>query len=137
MRKIDEIIIHCTATFPEQPVTVEDVARWHRRLGWQTIGYHFLIDQSGAVQTGRPVEDVGAHCKDHNAHSIGICYVGGLDHDGQPMDTRTDAQKNALLTLVKQLLTQFPEAKVHGHNEFANKACPCFDVQAWKEEVGL
>ena len=137
MRQINELIIHCTATPATQRVTVADITRWHRQRGWKTIGYHFLIDQDGVVHTGRPLSDVGAHCRGHNANSIGICYVGGLAKNGSPSDTRTDAQKNALLTLVTELLERFPNAKVHGHNEFSSKACPCFDVQAWLKEVGL
>ena len=135
MRQINELIIHCTATPATQSVTVADITRWHRQRGWKTIGYHFLIDQDGVVHTGRPLSDVGAHCRGHNANSIGICYVGGLAKNGSPSDTRTDAQKNALLSLVTELLERFPSAKVYGHNEFSSKACPCFDVQAWRKEA--
>ena len=128
MRTINEIIVHCTATFPDQAVTVADITRWHRQLGWKTIGYHFLITLTGEVQTGRPIEEAGAHCKGHNAHSIGVCYAGGLDAEGNPADTRNEAQKSALLVLLKQLKEQFPAAKIHGHRDFATKACPCFDA---------
>ena len=107
MRTINEIIVHCTATFPDQAVTVADITRWHRQLGWKTIGYHFLITLTGEVQTGRPIEEAGAHCKGHNAHSIGVCYAGGLDAEGNPADTRNEAQKQALLLLLKQLKEQF------------------------------
>ena len=128
MRKINEIIVHCTATFPEQVVTVADVTRWHRQLGWKTIGYHYLVTLAGEIQTGRPIEEAGAHCKGHNANSIGVCYVGGLDAEGRPTDTRTPAQRQALEALLKQLRTQFPNAEIHGHRDFAKKACPCFDA---------
>ena len=128
MRKINEIIVHCTATFPEQVVTVADVTRWHRQLGWKTIGYHYLVTLAGEVQTGRPIEEAGAHCKGHNANSIGVCYVGGLNAEGRPTDTRTPAQRQALVTLLKQLRAQFPNAEIHGHRDFAKKACPCFDA---------
>ena len=128
MRKINEIIVHCTATFPEQVVTVADVTRWHRQLGWKTIGYHYLVTLAGEIQTGRPIEEAGAHCKGHNANSIGVCYVGGLNAEGRPTDTRTPAQRQALETLLKQLRAQFPNAKIHGHRDFAQKACPCFDA---------
>lgn len=128
MRKINEIIVHCTATFPEQVVTVADVTRWHRQLGWKTIGYHYLVTLAGEIQTGRPIEEAGAHCKGHNANSIGVCYVGGLNAEGRPTDTRTPAQRQALVTLLKQLRAQFPNAKIHGHRDFAQKACPCFDA---------
>ena len=128
MRKINEIIVHCTATFPEQVVTVADVTRWHQKLGWKTIGYHYLVTLAGEIQAGRPIEEAGAHCKGHNANSIGVCYVGGLDTEGRPTDTRTPDQRQALETLLKQLRTQFPNAKIHGHRDFAKKACPCFDA---------
>ena len=128
MRTINEIIVHCSATFPDQVVTVADITRWHRQLGWKTIGYHFLVTLTGEVQTGRPIEEQGAHCTGHNAHSIGVCYAGGLAADGKPSDTRNEAQKQALLVLLKQLKEQFPNAVIHGHRDFAQKACPCFDA---------
>ena len=130
MRTIDKIIIHCSATLPGQRVDVETITRWHKQRGFKTIGYHFFIDRSGTIHAGRPLEQQGAHCKGQNAHSIGICYEGGLNKEGKPYDTRTILQRIAMKELVAQLLGQFPDATVHGHREFANKACPCFDVQA-------
>ena len=130
MRRIDKIILHCSATLPGQRVDVETITRWHKQRGFKTIGYHFFIDRSGTIHAGRPLEEQGAHCKGQNAHSIGICYEGGLDKEGWPLDTRTILQRIAMKELVAQLLGQFPDATVHGHREFANKACPCFDVQA-------
>ena len=130
MRHIDKIILHCSATLPGQRVDVETITRWHKQRGFKTIGYHFFIDRSGTIHAGRPLEQQGAHCKGQNAHSIGICYEGGLNKEGKPLDTRTILQRIAMKELVAQLLGQFPEATVHGHCEFANKACPCFDVQA-------
>lgn len=109
MRKIDTIIIHCTATPEGRPVTVEQVTAWHRARGFTTIGYHYLIGLDGTVRPGRPEAQVGAHCKGHNARSIGVCYVGGLSRDGKtPRDTRTEAQRRALRRLVEQLLTRYP-----------------------------
>lgn len=128
MRKIDEIIIHCTATRRGRDFTVADVTRWHRQRGFRTIGYHFLIRLDGTICEGRKLDEIGAHCKGHNARSIGICYVGGLDETGNPADTRTPAQKEALRKLVARLSASFPEASLHGHREFAAKACPCFNV---------
>ena len=130
MRTIDKIIIHCSATLPGQRVDVETITRWHKQRGFKTIGYHFFIDRSGTIHAGRPLEQQGAHCKGQNAHSIGICYEGGLNKEGKPLDTRTIQQRIAMKELVAQLLDRFTEATVHGHREFANKACPCFDVQA-------
>ena len=130
MRTIDKIIIHCSATLPGQRVDVETITRWHKQRGFKTIGYHFFIDRSGTIHAGRPLEHQGAHCKGQNARSIGICYEGGLNKEGKPYDTRTIMQRIAMKELVAQLQERFTEATVHGHREFANKACPCFDVQA-------
>ena len=130
MRTIDKIIIHCSATLPGQRVDVETITRWHKQRGFKTIGYHFFIDRSGTIHAGRPLEQQGAHCKGQNAHSIGICYEGGLNKEGKPYDTRTILQRIAMKELVAQLQERFTEATVHGHREFANKACPCFDVKA-------
>lgn len=129
MRKISKIIVHCTATPEGQDVSVESIDRYHRSLGWAGIGYHFVIGLDGTVHKGRPVEKVGAHCKGHNTESIGIAYVGGHAPDGKtPKDTRTPAQRKALRQLVTECLAEFPGATVHAHNEFANKACPCFKI---------
>lgn len=129
MRKITEIIIHCSATTEGKDFTVEDIDRWHRQRGFNCIGYHFVIYRDGSIHAGRSKCQIGAHCKGHNANSVGICYIGGLSTDGKPKDTRTAAQKASLRALVEQLQEEFPLATVHGHNEFATKACPCFDVQ--------
>lgn len=132
MRKINKIIIHCTATKAGQHVTVSDVDRWHKARGFRGIGYHFLIYLDGTIVRGRGIGEAGAHTKGYNANSIGVCYVGGLDGAGKPADTRTPEQREALHGLVARLLKCYPEATVHGHREFANKACPCFDVKAEK-----
>lgn len=129
MRKIKEIIIHCSATPEGRPHTVGEITAWHKQRGFSTIGYHYVVYLDGQVAIGRPVSNVGAHCLGHNAESIGICYVGGLGADGKtPKDTRTPAQRLALARLVRDLRRRFPGATVHGHNEFAAKACPSFKV---------
>ena len=131
MRKINEIIVHCSATPDGRAVTVAQIDAWHRKRGFRCIGYHFVIYLDGSIHKGRPVAEIGAHCLGHNADSIGICYVGGLATDNStPMDTRTPQQKAALRNLITELRHQFPMAVVHGHREFANKACPCFDAAA-------
>ncbi|MCR5314405.1 MAG: N-acetylmuramoyl-L-alanine amidase [Bacteroidaceae bacterium] len=129
MRVINEIIVHCSATPEGKDFTVEDITRWHKDRGFQTIGYHYVIYRDGSIHKGRPLEKKGAHCLNHNAHSIGICYIGGCDKDGKtPKDTRTPEQKRALVALLKELKEKFPMATIHGHREFANKRCPCFDA---------
>ena len=135
MRSIDKIIVHCSATREGQHVTVQQIRQWHLQRNFADIGYHYVIYLDGTVHKGRPLEKAGAHCKGYNAHSIGICYVGGLDRQGKPKDTRTAAQKAALLTLIRELRQRFPRATVHGHREFANKACPCFDAKKEYSQV--
>lgn len=129
-RKITKIILHCTATPFGKEATVKSIDAYHRSLGWDGIGYHFVIGLDGTVHTGRPVEKIGAHCKGQNVCSIGIAYVGGLDQRGLPADTRTPAQKRALRALVERLCAEYPGVTVHCHNEYANKACPCFDISS-------
>lgn len=130
MRTITEIIVHCTATPAGRHHTVADVDGWHRQRGFSMIGYHYLVLLDGTIQAGRPLAMAGAHCKGHNRQSVGVCYVGGLDVHMQPADTRTEAQRKALLRLIGELKHQFPCAKVYGHRDFAAKACPCFDARA-------
>ena len=129
MRVINEIIVHCSATREGKDITVHDIDSWHKQRGFRCIGYHYVIYLDGSVHIGRPENEEGAHCLGHNKTSIGICYIGGLDIYGKPKDTRTDEQKKSLTELIRTLKTRFPQASIHGHNEFANKACPCFDVR--------
>ena len=130
MRRITEIIIHCSATPEGKDFTVDDIRRWHLARKFADIGYHYVIYRDGSVHKGRAENIAGAHCLGHNANSIGICYIGGVAKDGKtPKDTRTPQQKTALRQLVNQLKFYYPHATVHGHNEFAAKACPSFNVQ--------
>lgn len=132
MRKITEIIIHCSATPEGRDVTVETIDKWHKDRGFKKIGYHYVIYLDGSIHKGRDESEIGAHCSLHNANSIGICYIGGYIQQGKklvPKDTRTSAQKEALLKLLNELAEKYPDATIHGHNEFAKKDCPCFDVQ--------
>ena len=133
MRKISKIILHCTATPEGKDFTVAQIREWHvKGNGWSDIGYHFVIYRDGSVHKGRPIERSGAHTTGQNANSIGIAYVGGITNDGKktPKDTRTPAQRVAIVQLVKELKAQFGQnVTVHGHNEFAAKACPSFKVK--------
>lgn len=130
MREINKIIIHCSATKEGWNYKAKDIDAWHRERGFTGIGYHFVIDLNGKVEIGRPVEQAGAHASGHNAQSIGICYIGGLDANGKAKDTRTEEQKTALRTLIVRLKKKYPKAEVIGHNEIAKKDCPCFNVRA-------
>ena len=143
MRKIDLIVIHCSATREDRTLTEHDLDECHRRRGFNGTGYHFYIRKDGRIVTTRPLERVGAHAKGYNAYSIGICYEGGLDAGGKPKDTRTEWQKHSLRVLVKTLLTDHPGCRVCGHRDLSPdlngngeiepeewvKACPCFDVE--------
>lgn len=130
MRTITLIILHCSATREGQSFGFEDCRRDHiRHRGFRDIGYHYYIMRDGTVHRGRPLEQVGAHCRNHNRHSIGICYEGGLDAEGRAKDTRTEAQKVSLSALVGELKERFPQALVVGHRELdPGKECPCFEV---------
>ena len=129
-RIITEIILHCTATPAGRPVCVADIDAWHRRRGFDGIGYHYVVGLDGTIMPGRPVDKAGAHCLGHNRNSIGVVYVGGLDASGHATDTRTAAQRSALLLLLRQLRKLYPGAAIRGHRDFAAKACPCFDATA-------
>lgn len=129
MRKINEIIVHCTATPEGKNFKAADIDRWHKQRGWDEIGYHHVVDLDGTVEPGRPESKQGAHCLGHNANSIGVVYVGGLASDGKtPKDTRTPQQKAALVKLLTELKQRYPDATIHGHRDFAAKACPSFDA---------
>lgn len=128
-RSIKEIIVHCTATPEGRPTTISEITSWHKQRGFSTIGYHYVVMLDGSVSVGRDVNISGAHCVGHNSVSIGVCYVGGVAKDGKtPKDTRTPAQKYALLMLLKKLKTLYPNVKIFGHRDFAPKACPSFDA---------
>ena len=129
MRTITLLILHCSAVRPDQQSSVAQINTWHRQRGFHLgIGYHYVVSRDGSVETGRPEYLVGAHCLNHNAHSIGICYEGGLDIRGQPADTRTEAQKASLRTLLEDLHRRYPKALIVGHHDLnPQKECPCIE----------
>ncbi len=128
-RLIKELIVHCTATPEGKDYTVDQIRQMHLARGFSDIGYHYLVARDGTILPGRHVDIIGAHCLGHNTCSIGISYIGGVASDGKtPKDTRTPEQKKALRTLLADLQRQYPAATVHGHYEFANKACPSFKI---------
>ena len=144
-RKITGIVIHCSATKPGSRANAEDIDRWHRARGFKGIGYHFVILPDGTIEDGRPLEQAGAHVSGFNKNTIGICYIGGLDKDGKPADTRTDEQKETLLWLIKAIKSHLPgggDMTVKGHRDYSPdinkdgiiqkhewiKSCPCFEV---------
>lgn len=151
MNKIDSIIIHCSATKAGQDLRAKDIDRMHRARGFNQIGYNFVIDLDGTVENGRPLSIDGAHCptkgfsgESYNKHSIGICYIGGLDANGKAKDTRTDVQKDALRELIVKLCKEYEIIELLGHRDTSPdldgsgevepaefiKSCPCFDVRS-------
>ena len=130
MRTITLLVIHCSAVRPDQTSSAAQIDTWHRRDRHYKfgIGYHYVVRRDGQIEPGRPEWMVGAHCKNHNAHSIGICYEGGLNARGQPADTRTLAQKLAMVQLLEILHRKYPKALIVGHHDLNPlKACPCID----------
>ena len=144
MRKINEIIIHCTATRPDwwtgtsAQVKTNEVRNWHTSKGWSDIGYHYLIDRDGTVVTGRPLDRTGAHVKGHNTGTVGISLFGGFGGSAGDSfaDNFTEDQERALLDLIAKLKADYPSiTKISGHNQYAAKACPCFSVPAWLKKA--
>lgn len=132
MRTISLIIVHCTANRAGSALRMADIDRYHRSLGWKGCGYHYVIPVDGSIEAGRPEEMVGAHCRYHNRHSIGVAYVGGLSADGsRPEDTRTEAQTRALRALISDLLKRYPKALVVGHCDLdpMKPDCPGFPIK--------
>lgn len=131
-RPVNEIIIHCAATPEGRDVSVETIRAWHKQRGWNDIGYHYIVLLDGTIKEGRPVSKTGAHVHNRNKNTIGIVYVGGVDKSGKAKDTRTPAQKDALLWLTKNLAKMYNVSLISGHNQYAAKACPSFDVRTDK-----
>jgi len=128
----DSIVVHCAATRPDQDIGTAEIRAWHLARGWRDIGYHFVIRHDGTVERGRPEAAVGAHVRGHNARSVGVCLIGGLDDTGTPAASFTGRQWDALAGLVEALRRRYPGAAVVGHRDLdPGKACPSFDVAAW------
>lgn len=129
MRTINRVILHCTATPPSMDIGVKQVDEWHKAKGWDGCGYHFVIRLNGEIEYGRPIDKFGAHVKGHNSDSIGVAYVGGVNEEHDPEDTMYDCQETSFVDLYISLCTVLGPLSLHGHNEFANKACPSFRVK--------
>ena len=136
MRRIDLIVIHCTASRPDQHIPMEQLDQMHQARGWKCCGYHYYITRDGQLHFGRPEEMVGAHARHYNAHSIGICYEGGLDEKGRAADTRTPAQKLTLYTLLVSLKQDYPDAEIVGHCELPEQRMPIELVRSWLSRDG-
>ena len=142
MRKIDKIVVHCTAG--NQSNTARDIVDYHTRpvsrggRGWKTPGYHYIIEADGRIVNTVPEDRISNGVKGHNSTAINVCYVGGVDVTRKglpPVDNRTPAQKASLLSLLRMLRGKYPQAKIYGHRDFAPKACPTSDAKT--EYAGL
>ena len=123
--------MHCSANRAGSTLRMADIDRYHRSLGWKGCGYHYVIPTDGTIERCRPEAQIGAHCKNHNRHSIGVAYIGGLAGDGKtPCDTRTEAQKSALKRLLGELHKRYPKALIVGHCDLDPQKpyCPGFRV---------
>ena len=151
MREINLIVVHCSATRADRDFTENDLEVCHRHRGFNGAGYHFYIRKNGDIKNTRPLEKPGAHALGYNAHSIGICYEGGLDVRYRPADTRTEWQKHSLRVLIRTLLMDYPGCRVCGHRDLSPdrngdgrispeewvKECPCFEVTSKLYELSL
>ncbi len=151
--RTDALVLHCTATLAHQAFNRESIRQMHLARGFSDIGYSYLILLDGTLEQGRaPDGAVGAHVKDFNATTMGIAYVGGLrSSDAKPMDTRTPAQIESMINLLKLLGKKYPKAVILGHRDFSPdldgdgavephewmKQCPCFNAGQWAKSVGL
>lgn len=138
MRKITAIVLHYSATYPDQDFGAADIRKMHLARGFRDVGYHYVIKRDGTVERGRPEAEVGAHVSGHNANSIGICCIGGLDRStgaNVGVDNRTDWQKQSTIRLVRELLARYPGAEVVGHRDLGPTQCPGFDVRSWWRAV--
>ena len=137
LQKVKGVIIHCSATQKDANFTVQRCKKFHvEERGWSDIGYHFYITQDGVVHNGRSLEYMGAHCKGKNDSHLGICLEGGIDKKGKPENNFSDKQWTSLKGLITYLkLITIPNAtEIAWHNQFANRACPSFDVPEWCKE---
>lgn len=130
-RKINEVIIHCSATPADMDIGAKEIRKWHKKdKGWSDIGYHLVIRRDGEVELGRSIHRMGAHVKGHNYGSIGVCLIGGVDNRMMPENNYTDNQWRALRNVLRLLRFDYPDVGISGHNEYTKmKACPCFDVK--------
>lgn len=138
-RKINLIVVHCSATRVNKNFTVEQLEACHKGRGFKSIGYHYYITKDGMLYPCRPENEIGAHARHDNAHSIGICYEGGLDKNGNPADTRTPEQKETMEELLYSSSPSYPNAEILGHCDLpgVRKACPSFDVATWLAEINF
>lgn len=141
MRNIKYIAVHCTAS--PQTMTIEGLRQEFKRKGWVYPGYHYVVSPDGKITQMLEEASISNGVRGFNSVSINIAYIGGIDNHGKPVDNRTQAQKSALLSLVRMLHKKYPTAIIQGHRDFSFdlnkdgkitpnewvKACPCFNAK--------
>lgn len=140
---IDTIMVHCTATPPRREVSVAELDAWHKAKNFERCsnghyaGYHLLVHIDGSYERIRPDSERGQHCPQSNMNNraVSVCYVGGVDNNNKPCDTRTEAQKKTLVTLLRTLRAKYPDAQIVGHRDYAPKACPSFDAKTEYKDI--
>lgn len=128
------IVVHCSASGHNSTWGWKEINQMHvRDNGWSSIGYHVVIKRDGTIEAGRPLDTVGAHAAPINSESVGVCLVGGLNGSRKdPFGKNfTKEQEVSLVAVLKELAALYPDAKIIGHHDVANKECPAFDVKAW------
>lgn len=138
-RSVDTIVVHCSATRGSQDIGRAEIDRWHRERGFSGVGYHYIIRRDGQLELGRPEAQIGAHAAGHNARSIGICLVGGLNEQLRATNNFTREQWDTLTRVLEDVRTRYPAARILGHRDLPNvrKDCPCFDVRGWCAQHGI
>ena len=131
------LTIHCAATPEGRHVTHEQITEWDKAKFGQT-SYHWVVELDGSTHRTLRDDQKGAHVGGKNTGNIGICYIGGVDKKLNPKDTRTEAQKKSLLTLIRTYKARYPGIVIRGHRDWpgVKKACPSFDTRAWLKETG-
>lgn len=184
-RSINLLVIHCAATPSGKPLqqgkpgqpgylnAPQVINAWHAARGFKrdpaacrafnshlpSIGYHYVIDLTGEVWTGRAHSEIGAHALNYNANSLGICLVGGAEREGRYTPKQWESLQKVVSMLCNQyvLPTRPPQRKwlgganwaihggVCGHRDLSPdkdgnglveafewlKTCPGFNVSDW------
>lgn len=131
MRKLEEIIVHCSATKPSMNIGAAEIRKWHvEERGWDDIGYHYVIRRDGSLEFGRPLTEVGAHAFGHNENTVGVCLEGGMSEEGKDQFNFGYAQLTCLAQVRQWLKMLHGVSKIKGHNQVSDKPCPMFDVEA-------
>lgn len=149
--KLKFLVIHCTATPEGREVTSDQIRHWHldpppAGRGWHQVGYTDLLHLNGGVERlVKNNEDGNVDPWEITNGAVGInsisrhvVYAGGLTDDAKhPKDTRTPDQRKTMLRYVQDMIRLHPDILVAGHNQFAAKACPSFNVPMWLQSVGI